>query len=93
MERTFTSEIVPDLSLGTHMPLRIVTIMVLALIPTWVGAQQIRGERQRTSEQEAQREARRDACREEAEIVYSGKRDRTREIMQQYVRNCMQRNR
>ncbi len=75
------------------MPLRVVCIVVLALIPTLAGAQQNRGERQRTPEQEAQREARRDVCREESRIVYGGKPDRSRQIMQQYVRDCMQRNR
>jgi len=75
------------------MVLRVVPIMVLALIPTLAEAQSDRGERQRTPEQEARREARRNACREEARIVYGMQRDRSREITQQYVRSCMQRNR
>ena len=71
------------------MVLRIVSFVVLALIPIMAEAQSNRGERQRTPEQEA----RRSACREEARLVYGNKPDNSRLNRQQYVQSCMQRSR
>ncbi len=71
------------------MILRTASIMMLALVPTLAEAQSNRGERQRTPEQEA----RRNACREEARLVYGNKPDNSRLNRQQYVQTCMQRSR
>ena len=71
------------------MVLRITSIVMLALIPITAEAQSNRGERQRTPEQEA----RRNACWEEARLVYGNKPDNSRLNRQQYVQSCMQRSR
>jgi competence protein ComGC len=71
------------------MVLRIVSVLVVAFVPTLAEAQSNRGERQRPPEQEA----RRSACREEARLVYGNKPDNSRLNRQQYVQSCMQRGR
>lgn len=75
------------------MNVGLIPIIMLALIPTLAEAQSSRGERQRTPEQEARQEARREACREEAGTVFTGTKGRSREVIQRYVQDCMQRNR
>jgi hypothetical protein len=89
VNRTSPSQISPDPSLKTNMALRAICIIVLALLPSLADAQLNLGERQRTSQQEAQRHG----CREGATIVYGTQRDKSREVMPRSVQDCMQRHR